>query len=263
MHAESNSTWTDAVILCFQAPSWQSSGWSLQNHEKIQDTRVQTSTRIRHRLNIKQKRYCTENFLGRTQSESGIVITQFPVTLQPASADLSVPSAAYQEQSSVCLKSSHVLGCISGYVEFPRTDNTKTRRTYVRLSIQAYYLPNYDNTFLCNFTGSRRNSELIINTNNIILKVINDNFSTLRFTSVFKVVLHCFTFCVQCLLGGHHPPECTDAHQLRITTRSVSSEMLTIGSCMVSFSAFKSTQDVSCTLRCSNNSTHTHKIRCC
>ena len=87
----------------------------------------------------------------------------------------------------------------------------------------------------------RRNIELIINKNNILLKVINENFSTLQFTGVLKVVLHCFTFCVLCLLGGHHPPECRGVHELRITARSVSSEMLTIACRMACFSAFTST----------------------
>jgi hypothetical protein len=43
-------------------------------------------------------------------------------------------------------------------------------------------------------TGSCRNSELIINTNNIFIKVINDNFSMLQFTVVLKLFLHYFTF---------------------------------------------------------------------
>ena len=131
---------------------------------------------------------------------------------------------------------------VSGYVEFPRTDNANTTSTSVRLSIRAYYLPNCDNTFQWNCAGSGRNSELTINTNNILLKVISDNFSTLQFTRVLKVVLHCFAFCVQCLLGGYHPPECTGVQELRITARSVSSEMLTIASRMTCFSAFKSTE---------------------
>jgi len=94
--------------------------------------------------------------------------------------------------------------------------------------------------------------------NNILLKVINDNFSTLRFTSVLKVVLHCFAFCVHCLLGGHHPPECKDAHELRITIRSVSSEMLTIASHMACFSAFKSTGRLLYTSLFKQLHTHTH-----
>ena len=68
------------------------------------------------------------------------------------------------------------------------------------------------------YTGYGRNSELIINMNNILLRVLNDNFSTLQFTIVLKFVSHCFTFCLQCLLGGHHPPECTGAHELRNCT---------------------------------------------
>ena len=63
--------------------------------------------------------------------------------------------------------------------------------------------------------GSSRNSELIINMSNILLQVINDNFSMLQFSIVVKLFLHCFTFCVQCLLGGHHPAECTGAHEIR------------------------------------------------
>jgi hypothetical protein len=43
------------------------------------------------------------------------------------------------------------------------------------------------------------------NTNNILLRVNNDSFSTLQVASVLEFVLHCFTSCVQCLLGGHHP----------------------------------------------------------
>ena len=32
----------------------------------------------------------------------------------------------------------------------------------------------------------------------------------------FLFFLHSFTFCVQCLLGGHHhPPHCTGAQELR------------------------------------------------
>jgi len=65
------------------------------------------------------------------------------------------------------------------------------------------------------YTRSGRNSELITNTNNILLKVINDTFSMLQFTTVLTFLLHCFTFCVECLLGGHHPPECTGAHELK------------------------------------------------
>jgi hypothetical protein len=54
-------------------------------------------------------------------------------------------------------------------------------------------------------TGSGRNSELIMHTNNIVLRVTKDRLITLQFTAVLKFVLHCFTFCAQCLLGGHHP----------------------------------------------------------
>ena len=64
-------------------------------------------------------------------------------------------------------------------------------------------------------TGSGINSELIINANNILLKVINDNFSMLQFTTVLTFLIHCFTFCVQCLFGSHHCPECTGAHKLK------------------------------------------------
>jgi len=64
-------------------------------------------------------------------------------------------------------------------------------------------------------TGCGRNSELIINKNNILLKVIDTNFSTSQFTMVLNFFLHSFTFCVQCLLGGHHPSQCKGAHELR------------------------------------------------
>jgi hypothetical protein len=91
-------------------------------------------------------------------------------------------------------------------------------------------------------TGSGRNSEVIINTNNTVLKVINDNFSKLQFTNVLKFVLRCFTLLCMMVLGGHHPPECTGAHEkLRITAGSVSSEMFEILSYMACMSAFKST----------------------
>jgi len=43
-------------------------------------------------------------------------------------------------------------------------------------------------------TGSCRNSELIINANNIFINIINENFSMLQFTVVLKLFLHYFTF---------------------------------------------------------------------
>ena len=69
-----------------------------------------------------------------------------------------------------------------------------------------------DNTLLHTYfradtTGCGRNSELIINKNNILLKVIDTNF-----------FLHSFTCCVQGLSGGHHNPQCTGAHELRSCT---------------------------------------------
>ena len=67
----------------------------------------------------------------------------------------------------------------------------------------------------CAYTECGRNSELIINKNNILLKVIDTNFSTSQFTMVLNFILHSFTCCVQCLLGDHHPPQCTGAHELR------------------------------------------------
>ena len=63
-------------------------------------------------------------------------------------------------------------------------------------------------------TGCGRNSELIINKNNILLKVIDTNFSTSQFTMVLNFFLHSFTFCVKCLLGDHHPQR-TGAHKFR------------------------------------------------
>jgi len=67
-------------------------------------------------------------------------------------------------------------------------------------------------------TGSCRNSELIINMNNILIKIINENFSMLQFTIALKLFLHYFTFCVQSFSGGHHRPECTGAYYLRSCT---------------------------------------------
>jgi len=51
--------------------------------------------------------------------------------------------------------------------------------------------------------------------NNILLKAINISFSTLKFTIVLKLFLHCFSFCVQCLSCGHHSPKFTGAHELK------------------------------------------------
>jgi len=69
-----------------------------------------------------------------------------------------------------------------------------------------------DSHFVTYNKGCGRNSELIINKNNILLKVTDTNFSTSRFTMVLNLFfLHSFTFCVQYLLGGHHPPQCTGA----------------------------------------------------
>lgn len=48
------------------------------------------------------------------------------------------------------------------------------------------------------YTGSGINSEIIINTDNILIKVINDNFSMLQFSIVLKMFLNYFTFFVQC-----------------------------------------------------------------
>ena len=95
-------------------------------------------------------------------------------------------------------------------------------------------------TYLPLHTGCGRNSELIINKNNILLKVNDTNFSTSRFTMVLNFFLHSFTFCVQCLLGGHHPPQCTRVMKVRIRAWSVSSESLAISSRIFSFSACKS-----------------------
>ena len=63
--------------------------------------------------------------------------------------------------------------------------------------------------------GCDRNSELVTNKNNILLKVIDTNFSTSQFTMVLDSFLHSSTFCVQCLLGGHHPTQRTGEHELR------------------------------------------------
>jgi len=62
-------------------------------------------------------------------------------------------------------------------------------------------------------SGHGRNSELIISTLNILLKVININFSTLKFTTVLKFFYIVSTF-VYDALGGHHPPKCSGAHGL-------------------------------------------------
>jgi hypothetical protein len=60
-------------------------------------------------------------------------------------------------------------------------------------------------------TGFCRNSELITNTNNVFINVVNDNFSMLQFTIALKLFVYYFTFCVKCFSGDHHPPECTGA----------------------------------------------------
>src|SRR5215510_3773604 len=69
---------------------------------------------------------------------------------------------------------------------------------------------------MINYTRCGRKSELIINKNNILRRVINTNFSMSQFTLVLIVFLHSFTFCVQCLLDGHHPPQFTGAHELTL-----------------------------------------------
>jgi hypothetical protein len=90
-----------------------------------------------------------------------------------------------------------------------------TCRTVDRLGITANLITLKKRFLAKNYTECGRNSELIINKNNILLEVIDINFSTPQFTVVLNVFLHSFTFCVQYLLGGHHPPQCTGAHELR------------------------------------------------
>jgi hypothetical protein len=91
-------------------------------------------------------------------------------------------------------------------------------------------------------TGSSRNTELIINMNNILLTVSNDNFSILQLPLCLNWFLHFFTYHVQCLLGGHHPLECTGARVEKMckTSQSVFSEIMMILSHTVCLSAFKS-----------------------
>jgi hypothetical protein len=49
---------------------------------------------------------------------------------------------------------------------------------------------------LIHSAGCGRYGELIINTNNILLKIIIVNFNMLQFTVVFQLVFRCFIFCV-------------------------------------------------------------------
>ena len=107
------------------------------------------------------------------------------------------------------------------------------------------------------YTESGRNSEQIINTNDILLKVINGNFSTYNLLPCLNLLYIFSLFVYNCLLGGHSPPECTGAHELR--------------SCALLFEAFLlkcwlfrlvplicvylSLQGVYCTLYFSNNPT--------
>jgi hypothetical protein len=58
---------------------------------------------------------------------------------------------------------------------------------------------------------------------------------------VLKFVVHCFTFCVKCRLGGYHPLECTRVENLGVNSRNVSFQTLTISSRMACSSAFNST----------------------
>jgi hypothetical protein len=57
---------------------------------------------------------------------------------------------------------------------------------------------------LGHYTECGRNSELIINKNNILLKVIDTSFITSQFTVVLYFFLHGFTFYVQCLNAQAH-----------------------------------------------------------
>ena len=91
-------------------------------------------------------------------------------------------------------------------------------------------------------TGCGRNSELIINKNNILLKIIDTNFTTSQFTMVLNFFLQ---FHFLCTMSFRWPPpssmqRCMRVKKLRITAWSVSSESLTISSRMFSLSVCKS-----------------------
>jgi len=62
-------------------------------------------------------------------------------------------------------------------------------------------------------SGCGRNGELIISTHNNLLKVININFSTLKFTTVLKF-FYIVSLFVYNVLGGRHSPKCSGAHGL-------------------------------------------------
>jgi len=108
------------------------------------------------------------------------------------------------------------------------------------------------------YTGCDRNSELIINKNNVLLQVIDTNFSTSQFTMVLNFFLHSFHFL--CTMSFRWPPpssvhKCTRVKKLHITAWSVSSESLAISSCMFSFWVHVSLYGDYCTLYFSNNPT--------
>jgi hypothetical protein len=82
------------------------------------------------------------------------------------------------------------------------------------------------------YTECGRISELIINKNNILLNVIDTSFITSQFIMNLNFFLHIFTFCVQCLLGGHHPPRCTGTHELRSCAWWLEAFLLTFVRCV-------------------------------
>jgi hypothetical protein len=131
-----------------------------------------------------------------------ILILQGFLCDTPLCYDSIIYRTCISQNVNICILSSSV--CVFKIV-------VSLRMTYPRLKLVAH-LDKLSVMSEC--TRCRRNSELIIN-KNILLKVIDTNFSTSQFTMVLNFISHSFTFCVQCLLGGHHPPQCTGAHELR------------------------------------------------
>jgi hypothetical protein len=90
-------------------------------------------------------------------------------------------------------------------------------------------------------------SELIIYTNNIVLKVTDIKFSTLQFTTVLKLCFTLFHFLCTMFFGWPPPSWIHRCTELR-SSRGVCFEMLEISSRIVCLSAFRFTGRLQCTL---------------
>jgi hypothetical protein len=95
----------------------------------------------------------------------------------------------------------------------PSTEERKDVR-YKFCPKEANNSRTYTNAYSHNI-GCGRNSELIINKNNILVKVIGTSFITSQFTLVLNFFYIVSLSVYVCLLGSHRTPQCTGTHQLR------------------------------------------------